>query len=156
MRVLLQRVTEASVTVDGREIGRIGAGLLALVGIGREDRPEILERMADKVLGLRIFPDPDGHMNRDVSEHEGAVLSVSQFTLYADVRRGRRPGFSDAALPQTARPLWEAFNEALRQRGVRVETGQFGADMKVALVNDGPVTIWLDSAMWGGGHGGAV
>jgi D-tyrosyl-tRNA(Tyr) deacylase len=156
MRVLLQRVTEASVFVDGRQIACIGPGLLALVGIGRGDDAAIVDRLADKVAGLRIFPDHNGQMNRDIREHEGSVLSVSQFTLYADIRRGRRPGFSDAALPEAARPLWKAFGTALRDRGVVVEEGEFGADMKVALTNDGPVTIWLDSAMWGGGHGGAV
>ena len=156
MRVVLQRVTMASVAVGGREIGRIGSGLLALVGIGPGDDSAVVEKMAGKVAALRIFSDERGHMNRDVQEHGGAVLSVSQFTLYADVRRGRRPGFTEAAAPEMAKPLWIAFGQALRARGLHVKEGEFGADMAVSLVNDGPVTILLDSATWGGGDAGAV
>jgi D-tyrosyl-tRNA(Tyr) deacylase len=156
MRVVLQRVTTAAVAVDGHEIGRIGPGLLALVGIGAGDDHAVVERMAAKVAALRIFRDDRGHMNRDVRDHKGAVLSVSQFTLYADVRRGRRPGFTEAAAPEVAKPLWLAFGEALRVQGLPVHEGEFGADMAVSLVNDGPVTILLDSAMWGGGDAGAV
>jgi len=156
MRILLQRVSEAAVAVGGRRIAHIEAGLLALVGIGHGDDAATARRMAEKVVALRIFPDAVGHMNRDVRDFGGAVLSVSQFTLYADVRRGRRPGFAEAAAPDVARPLWRVFNHAVREAGVPVEEGEFGGDMQVTLTNDGPVTIFLDSAMWGGGHGGAV
>ncbi|MCX2726855.1 D-aminoacyl-tRNA deacylase [Thermomicrobium sp. 4228-Ro] len=146
MRVLLQRVSRASVTVDGQIVGAIGPGLLLLVGIRRGDDQATAEWMAQKVANLRIFEDEAGKMNRSVLDVGGQALVVSQFTLYADVRKGRRPSFVEAAAPEEARPLVDAFADALRQLGVPVETGVFGAHMDVELVNDGPVTIWLDSA----------
>lgn len=145
MRVLIQRVSQASVTVEGRVVGQIGLGLLALLGIGAGDGPAEIALLADKLAQLRIFPDEQGRFNRSLLEAGGAVLVVSQFTLYADTRRGRRPSFSDAALPEQAAPLVEQFVAALRAHSLRVETGVFGAMMQVALVNDGPVTIMLDS-----------
>lgn len=148
MRVLLQRVQNASVTVEGRAVGAIGPGLLLLVGIGQEDARDggaALEPMAGKVVNLRIMADDEGRMNRSLLETGGAILAVSQFTLHADTRRGRRPSFTDAAAPETGRAMFERFIEALRAHGPRVESGEFGAMMQVALVNDGPVTIWLDS-----------
>jgi D-aminoacyl-tRNA deacylase len=146
MRVLLQRVREARVEVDGRVVGAIGApGLLALVGVGRDDTEADLEPMARKVLQLRIFADEAGKMNRSLVEVGGEVLAVSQFTLYADCRKGRRPSFVKAAEPETGRRLFDRWVEVLRREGARVETGEFGAMMDVHLVNDGPVSIWLDS-----------
>jgi D-aminoacyl-tRNA deacylase len=144
MRVLLQRVSRAEVRVDGRVTGRIGTGLLLLVGFAGGDTPAVLHWMADKVAGLRVFPDEGGKMNRSVTEAGGAVLVVSQFTLYGDAAKGRRPSFVDAAGPDVAVPLYDAFIERLRDRGLSVETGEFGAMMQVELVNDGPVTIWLE------------
>lgn len=149
MRVLVQRVTSASVTVadpDGAErvTGRIGAGLLLLVGFTHGDGEPQLDWMVEKVLGLRIFGDDEGKMNRSVTDVGGGVLVVSQFTLYGDARKGKRPSFVDAARPETAIPLYESFVARLRARGVPVETGEFGAMMQVALVNDGPVTLWLE------------
>ncbi|MCS7255736.1 MAG: D-aminoacyl-tRNA deacylase [Thermomicrobium sp.] len=146
MRVLLQRVSRASVTVDGQVVGAIGPGLLLLVGVRRGDDQATAEWMAQKVANLRIFEDEAGKMNRSVLEVGGSALVVSQFTLYADVRKGRRPSFIEAAPPEEARPLVDAFAAALRRLGLPVETGVFGAHMDVELVNDGPVTIWLDSA----------
>lgn len=148
MRVLLQRVSRARVAVDGREVGAIGAGLLLLVGIGAEDEADggaALEPMARKILGLRIFADEQQRMNRSVVEVGGGLLAVSQFTLHADCRRGRRPSFADAARPGAARELFDRFVDLLRTSGLPVATGEFGAMMDVELVNDGPVTIWLDS-----------
>ncbi len=148
MRIVLQRVSEARVTVEGRETGQIGRGYLLLVSIGEEDAADdgaALAPMAEKVLGLRINADAEGRMNLALAEAGGAILAVSQFTLHADCRRGRRPSFSRAAAPAVGRELFERFVGELRARGVRVETGEFGAMMDVALVNDGPVTIWLDS-----------
>jgi len=146
VRVLLQRVSRASVTVDGQVVGAIGPGLLLLVGVRRGDDRATAEWMAQKVANLRIFEDEAGKLNRSVLEVGGSALVVSQFTLYADVRKGRRPSFIEAAPPEEARPLVDAFAEALRRSGLPVETGVFGAHMDVELVNDGPVTIWLDSA----------
>ncbi len=146
MRVLLQRVSRASVTVDGQVVGAIGPGVVLLVGVRRGDERSIAEWMAQKVAHLRIFEDEAGKMNRSLLEVGGSALVVSQFTLYADVRKGRRPSFIEAAPPDEARPLVEAFADALRRLGLPVETGVFGAHMDVELVNDGPVTIWLDSA----------
>jgi len=146
VRVLLQRVSRASVTVDGQVVGAIGPGLLLLVGVRRGDDQATAEWMAQKVANLRIFEDEAGKMNRSVLEVGGSALVVSQFTLYADVRKGRRPSFIEAAPPEEARPLVDAFAAALRRLGLPVETGVFGAHMDVELVNDGPVTIWLDSA----------
>jgi D-tyrosyl-tRNA(Tyr) deacylase len=149
VRVLLQRVRSASVSVGGDVVGAIGQGLLLLVGVAASDGSEDVRWCADKVAGLRIFSDADGRMNLSVHEVGGAALSVSQFTLYADVSRGRRPGFSGAAPPDRAEALWREFNQRLAETGIQVETGRFRADMQVALVNDGPVTIWVDSAARG-------
>jgi D-tyrosyl-tRNA(Tyr) deacylase len=149
MRVLLQRVKRARVSVDGQAVGAIGHGFLMLVGFGREDVADggaMLEPMARKAIGLRVFADDQGRMNRSVQEAGGGLLVVSQFTLHADCRHGRRPSFTEAAPPETARALFERFVEILRRSGLTVATGSFGAMMDVELVNDGPVTIWLDSA----------
>jgi D-tyrosyl-tRNA(Tyr) deacylase len=144
MRVLVQRVSRASVTVDGRVTGSIDVGLLLLVGFTHADDEPRLEWMAEKVCGLRIFPDNDGKMNRSVVDLGGGLLVVSQFTLYGDATKGKRPSFIDAARPEQAIPLYEKFIELLRPRVPRVETGEFGADMRVSLINDGPVTLWLE------------
>lgn len=150
MRVLLQRVHRAEVRVrpaDGgapRVAGRIGAGFLLLVGFTHADGEAQVRWMADKVAGLRLFPDADGKMNLGLADVGGAVLVVSQFTLYGDAAKGRRPSFIDAARPETAIPLYERFVAALRAQGLPVETGEFGAMMDVELVNDGPVTLWLE------------
>jgi D-aminoacyl-tRNA deacylase len=144
MRVVLQRVSRARVTVDGRETGAIGAGLLLLVGFTDGDEEEALRWMAEKVVGLRIFADDEGKMNRSVAEVGGGLLVVSQFTLYGDARKGRRPSFVDAARPEIAIPLYERFVEILRATGLAVGTGEFGAMMDVELVNDGPVTLILE------------
>ena len=144
MRIVLQRVSQASVRVDSRITGSISRGLLILVGFSPSDTEEQVSWMAEKVAGLRIFPDSEGKMNRDVAEVGGAVLVVSQFTLYGDARKGRRPSFIDAARPEVAIPLYQAFQRQLRDRGLKVETGEFGAEMQVELVNDGPVTILLE------------
>jgi D-tyrosyl-tRNA(Tyr) deacylase len=144
VRVLVQRVSSASVTIGGSVTGSIGRGLLLLVGFRVDDVETSLDWMTDKVCGLRIFADDEGKMNRSVEDVGGALLVVSQFTLYGDSAKGKRPSFIDAARPETAIPLYEKFISLLRARGPRVETGQFGADMQVALVNDGPVTIWLE------------
>ena len=146
MRVLLQRVTEASVTVEGEVIGRIGPGLLALVCAMPGDSPEDAARMAGRVARLRIFRDDQGRMNRAVTESGNAVLAVSQFTLAADLSTGNRPGFSRAAPPDEARARYEDFCTALAALGLDVQRGRFGAEMQVALTNDGPVTIWMDGA----------
>ncbi len=147
MRVLVQRVATAEVTVAGRASGAIGPGLLLLVGITHSDDEATLKRMADKLVKLRIFADEVGLMNRSVLDVGGDVLAVSQFTLYADARKGNRPSYTEAARPEVASPLFDRFVAALAQRlGKPVATGVFGADMKVQLLNDGPVTIWLDSA----------
>jgi len=130
--------------VDGSTVGRIGGGHLALVGFTDEDGDDEIQWMADKIVGLRVFPDDEGRMNRSLEEVGGAVLVVSQFTLYGDTRKGRRPSFVGAAGPETATPLYEAFVAALRARAARVETGVFGAAMEVELVNDGPVTLVLE------------
>ncbi|BEV73752.1 D-aminoacyl-tRNA deacylase [Paludibacterium sp. THUN1379] len=146
MRALLQRVSCASVTVDGRETGRIGTGLLVLVGIEAADGEADIDWLCRKISQLRIFNDEAGVMNRSVQEVGGDVLAVSQFTLYASVRKGNRPSYSRAAAPSISLPLFERFVAELSQvMGRPVPTGVFGADMQVALVNDGPVTLWLDS-----------
>ena len=145
MRVVLQRVRRAHVVVNGEMIGQIGHGLLVLLGIERTDSREDAQWLADKVVGLRIFNDADGKMNRDVAEVGGAVLVVSQFTLYGDCRKGRRPSFIDAAPPETAVPLYEVFINTVKAHGVPVATGRFGAMMQVDLVNDGPVTLIVDT-----------
>lgn len=146
MRVLLQRVTHASVTVEGHIVGEIGFGLLIFLGIGQDDGETQIKALADKLVHLRIFGDDEGKMNRSLLDVGGEALLVSQFTLYADVRKGRRPSFTNAAPPAIAESLVERFKDALTSYGVRVEAGIFGADMKVELLNDGPVTIWMDSA----------
>jgi D-tyrosyl-tRNA(Tyr) deacylase len=144
MRVLLQRVSRAQVTVQGCETGRIDRGYLALVGFTHGDGDEHVAWMADKVVGLRLFSDPEGKMNLGITEVGGSILVVSQFTLYGDAQKGRRPSFIQAAHPEAAVPLYEKFIGALRERAVNVATGEFGADMQVELVNDGPVTLWLE------------
>ena len=145
MRAVVQRVTEARVEVAGEPVGEIGAGLLVLLGVARDDTRDDAHYLADKTVSLRIFDDEKGKMNRSLSESGGAILVVSQFTLYGDVRRGRRPSYSDAADPEKANQLYEYFVDRLRSFGVKVETGIFQAMMKVSLTNDGPVTILLDS-----------
>ena len=145
MRAVVQRVRRARVTIDGATAGEIGVGLLVLLGVTHADTEEQGRWLAEKIVGLRIFSDPEGKMNRDVTEAGGAVLVVSQFTLYGDCRKGRRPSFIDAAPPPVAIPLYEAFINAIRALGVPVATGRFGADMQVELVNDGPVTLIIDS-----------
>jgi D-tyrosyl-tRNA(Tyr) deacylase len=144
MRVLLQRVSRAEVRVDGRVTGRIGRGYLLLVGITHDDDAARLVWMADKVAGLRLFADAEGKMNLALADVGGAVLVVSQFTLYGDASRGRRPSFIAAARPEVAIPLYERFIALLRERGITVETGEFGASMEVDLINDGPVTLPLE------------
>lgn len=145
MRAVVQRVSRASVTVEGEVVGAIGSGYLVLLGVSSEDGPAEADYLAEKVAHLRIFEDEAGKMNRSVLDVGGAVLAVSQFTLYGDVRRGRRPGFDRAARPEVALPLYERFVSALRGHGLTVETGRFQAHMEVALVNDGPITILIDS-----------
>ncbi|KTR26297.1 MULTISPECIES: D-aminoacyl-tRNA deacylase [Exiguobacterium] len=144
MRVVLQRVKEASVTVDQEVIGQIKQGFLLLVGVTHEDTIDQVNWLADKIAGLRVFEDEEERMNRSLQDVDGQILSVSQFTLYGDVKKGRRPAFTEAAKPDLANELYEAFNERLRAQGLTVETGQFGAMMDIALVNDGPVTLILE------------
>jgi len=145
MRAVVQRVSRAEVRVEGRVVGRIGPGLMVLVGIAREDTPEAGQWLAEKIVNLRVFDDAEGRMNRSLLEAGGAVLCVSQFTLYGDCRKGRRPSYDRAASPEAALPLYEAFLAALRAFGIAVKTGEFRAMMDVELVNDGPVTLLLDS-----------
>ena len=145
MRAVIQRVTYAKVEVEGTIQGEIGSGLLVLLGVSRTDGPADAEFLAAKVVHLRIFQDDAGKMNRSLLETGGAMLAVSQFTLYGDCRKGRRPSFDDAAPADQARRLYESFVELARGQGVRVETGIFQADMKVTLVNDGPVTLIVDT-----------
>lgn len=145
MRVVLQRSRNASVTVDGKVTGAIDKGYVLLVGITHADTEEDIAYVAKKIADLRIWEDEDGKMNRSILEVGGSILSVSQFTLYADTRKGKRPSFIEAARPEQAEPLWLAFNEQLTIHGLHVETGIFGAMMDVALVNDGPVTIIVES-----------
>jgi D-tyrosyl-tRNA(Tyr) deacylase len=146
MKLVIQRVREAQVTVDGRTVGIIRTGLLVLVGVGRDDTEQDADYLLDKLLGLRIFPDENDKMNRNVAEASGSLLIVSQFTLYGDCRRGRRPSFDGAAPPDRALALYEYFVASARRGPVPVETGVFQASMQVHLVNDGPVTILLDTA----------
>jgi D-tyrosyl-tRNA(Tyr) deacylase len=143
MRAVCQRVSRASVAVDGETVGEIGLGWLVLLGVGPRDDEATAARMADKIVGLRVFEDEAGKMNRSVLDVGGAVLLVSQFTLYADTSRGRRPGFTGAAPPAVAEPLVERVAELIRERGLTVATGRFGALMDVSLTNHGPVTILL-------------
>ncbi|MFH0881398.1 MAG: D-aminoacyl-tRNA deacylase [bacterium] len=146
MRVLLQRVSEAAVYVDGREISRIGRGFLLLVGITHDDREEEAAWLAKKTAGLRVFEDSDGKMNLGLQDVAGEVLVVSQFTLYGDVRKGRRPAFVDAVRPDHAEPMMSRFCDFLRLEGLNVKEGSFGAMMQISLVNDGPVTLMLERA----------
>ncbi len=145
MRAVVQRVSEASVRVDGEIVAAIGPGFVALVGVRADDTADDAVRLADKIAYLRVFADDDGKMNRSVVDVGGSVLVVSQFTLYGDTRRGRRPSFVDAARPEAAEPLVDAVAERLRELGVEIATGSFGAHMDVALTNDGPVTILIES-----------
>ena len=145
MRVVLQRVAHASVTVDGEIIGKIQRGFLLLVGVTHDDAMEDMEYLVRKIVQMRIFEDEEGKLNRSIQDISGEILSVSQFTLYADTKKGNRPSFSKAAPGDVALKMFEQFNGLLRDTGIPVETGQFGADMKVELLNDGPVTILLDS-----------
>jgi len=144
MRALIQRVTSGKVTVEGRTVGEIGHGLVILLGVGQGDGDEQARFLAEKIAMLRIFGDEDGKFNRSLQDVGGEALVVSQFTLYADTRKGRRPSFTDAALPEVAAPLVGRFAGFLRELGVPTQTGEFGAHMLVELVNDGPVTIWLE------------
>jgi D-tyrosyl-tRNA(Tyr) deacylase len=145
MRAILQRVSEARVQIAGQTVGEIGCGLLVLLGVAKDDTVERARWLADKIVSLRIFNDDEGKMNRDVAEVGGAVLIVSQFTLYGDCSKGRRPSFIDAAPPEMAIPLYEAFINAVKAHGIPSATGRFGAMMQVSLINDGPVTLILDS-----------
>jgi D-tyrosyl-tRNA(Tyr) deacylase len=145
MRALLQRVSHASITVDEKVVAKISQGLLILLGIGQDDSKTQVKTLADKIVHLRIFGDNEGKMNRSLLDIGGEVLVVSQFTLYADMRRGRRPSFTDAAPPTVAEPLFEHFKDTLASYGVKVASGIFGAYMGIDLRNEGPVTLWLDS-----------
>ena len=145
MRALIQRVSEASVEVEGQIIGQTGPGLLVLVCAMQGDTEAVAENLAARIAKLRIFRDDQGRMNRSVLDTGGSTLVISQFTLAADTRSGNRPGFSTAAIPEIGEQLYQYFANALRDQGLGVETGKFGADMKVRLLNDGPVTIWMDS-----------
>lgn len=148
MKAVFQRVTDASVTVDGKKVGTIGAGALVLVGIVPQDTEKEAQLLAQKVAGLRVFTDAQDKMNLSVTDIGGSVLAVSQFTLCADISHGRRPSFVGAAAPDVASPLFDRFCDALRALGVPVETGVFGAHMQVSLLNNGPVTILLDTDIW--------
>jgi D-aminoacyl-tRNA deacylase len=145
LRAVVQRCKEARVEVEGETVGRIGPGLMLLVGVTHEDTEQDARYLADKIAGLRIFEDGEGKMNLSVLDIGGDILSVSQFTLYGDSRKGRRPNFMAAARPELAEPLYERFNGLLRELGIRVETGRFGAMMDVSLVNWGPITLIVDS-----------
>jgi D-aminoacyl-tRNA deacylase len=146
MRACIQRVSEAHVTVGGSETGRVGRGLVVLLGVGHDDGDAEVNWLVEKVVGLRIFEDDAGKMNRSLAEVGGAMLVISQFTLYGDCRRGRRPSFTDAAPPELAEGLYESFVAAVRRANIEVATGQFREHMMVSLVNDGPVTLWIDTA----------
>ncbi len=145
MRAVVQRVSRARVTVAGEVVGQIGQGYVVLLGVSKEDDEAAADFMAEKIAGLRVFEDEAGKMNRSIQEAGGAILAVSQFTLYGDGKRGRRPGFDRAARPEQAEPLYERFVRRLREMGLQVETGRFQTHMEVELVNDGPVTILIDS-----------
>ncbi|HEY3395777.1 MAG TPA: D-aminoacyl-tRNA deacylase [Lacipirellulaceae bacterium] len=146
MRACIQRVTESHVTVDDAVVGRIGKGLVVLLGVASGDGEDQVSWLADKIVGLRVFEDEEGKMNRSLGEVKGAMLVVSQFTLYGDCRRGRRPSFTEAAPPELAERLYEAFVARVRAAGIEVATGRFREHMLVSLVNDGPVTLWIDTA----------
>lgn len=145
MKIVLQRVSEAEVTVEGESVGRIGRGLVLLIGVGQDDGEEQARYLAEKCINLRIFEDQAGKMNRSLLDVGGQVLAISQFTLYGDTRKGRRPGFTEAAPPEQAEPLYERFVEFLREGGVTVATGRFGRHMLVRIHNDGPVTLILEA-----------
>ena len=145
MRAVVQRVSQARVLIDGALVGQVEQGLLILLGVTHEDTPQAASWLADKIVGLRIFNDADGKMNRSVADVGGGVLVVSQFTLYGDCRKGRRPSFIDAAGPEIAIPLYETFVNAVKALGIPTATGRFGAMMQVELINDGPVTLIVDS-----------
>ena len=145
MRALVQRVSRSAVSIDGQVSAEIDRGMLILLGVGRQDTPDNIQYMADKCIHLRIFGDGQGKMNRSLLDVEGQALVVSQFTLYGDTRKGRRPGYSGAAPPEMAEAYYEDFVEALRSRGVSVRTGQFGANMQVEIHNDGPVTFMIET-----------
>ena len=145
MRVCLQRVSEASVQVDGEQVGASGHGVLVLLGIGQQDTSHVVKQLVDKIVNLRIFADEQQKMNLSLLDVGGQMLVISQFTLWGDCRKGRRPSFVEAAAPELAEPLYEEFVEEVRSRGVTAETGRFGAMMEVSLVNDGPVTLVIES-----------
>ena len=145
MRLVIQRVSKASVEIEGKVNGKIDEGFMVLVGITNDDNKEVVEKMADKLINLRIFEDENEKLNLSLMDVKGKILSISQFTLYANCKKGRRPSFLDAAKPEISKPLYEYFNKALENAGVHTETGIFGAMMKVSLINDGPTTIILDS-----------
>ena len=145
MRLVIQRVSKASVEIEGKVNGKIDEGFMLLVGITNDDNKEVVEKMADKLINLRIFEDENEKLNLSLMDVKGEILSISQFTLYANCKKGRRPSFLDAAKPDLSKPLYEYFNEYLEKIGVHVETGIFGAMMNVSLINDGPTTIILDS-----------
>ncbi len=146
MRILIQRVKNASVHISSQLYSEIGLGYLVLLGIGADDTEEDLQYLIKKLVGLRVFSDENGHMNLDIKQVHGSILLVSQFTLFADTKKGNRPSFIQAARPETAIPLYEKFIEELKNSGIKeVKTGQFGADMQISLCNDGPVSIWMDS-----------
>ena len=146
MKIVLQRCSRAEVRIDGETVGRIGTGFVVLVGITHSDTREDADFLAKKVAGMRVFEDAEGKMNLSLAEVDGQILSISQFTLYGNARKGNRPSFIEAARPEVAEPLYDYFNQVLRdQYGLHVETGRFGANMQVDFVNDGPVTIIVDS-----------
>ena len=145
MRLVIQRVSKASVEIEGKVNGKIDEGFMVLIGITNDDNKEVVEKMADKLINLRIFEDENEKLNLSLMDVKGEILSISQFTLYANCKKGRRPSFSDAARPDVANPLYEEFVEKLRTQGITVGTGEFGAHMMVELTNDGPVTILLES-----------
>lgn len=145
MRAVIQRVSEASVKIAGEVVGEIGSGFMILLGIHEADSQADVDYLVRKISLLRVFEDDAGKMNRSIIDSQGEILSISQFTLYAETKKGNRPSFIKAARPEQAIPLYEAFNQDLRETGIKVATGEFGADMKVALVNDGPVTIIIDT-----------
>lgn len=145
MRVVLQRVTQGDVQIDGKVVGKTGSGYVALVGFTHTDGEQQIDELINKIIHLRVFSDEEGAMNRSLLDIGGSILSISQFTLYASTKKGRRPSFVDAMKPEQATKLYDLFNQKLREQNIPVETGVFGADMKVTLTNDGPVTILLES-----------
>lgn len=145
MKVVVQRVKESHVTIDGQVHGQIDNGFLLLVGFCDEDDKQVVDKMIDKIIHLRVFGDEDGKMNLSLLDVNGSILSISQFTLYADCKKGRRPSFVKAGKPDIAIPLYDYFNQEIAKKNIHIETGIFGADMKVSLLNDGPITVILDS-----------